>query len=45
LFSIDRMVARYLETYGIATPAMSVVAAAEDFGPRKQVTSGAAGRI
>ena len=45
LFSVDRMVARYLETYGIAAQAMPVVAAPEDFGPRKQVTSGAGGRV
>jgi hypothetical protein len=45
LFSVQRMVARYLETYGIATHPISEVAAGEDFGPRKRATPGAAGPV
>ena len=45
LFSVQRMVARYLETYGITRHPISEVSAGEDFGPRKRVTPGAAGHV
>jgi glycosyltransferase involved in cell wall biosynthesis len=41
MFSVERMVSRYLGTYGIAPPPPPVVAAVEDFGPRKPAISGA----
>jgi len=45
LFSVERMVARYLETYGITRHPISEVSAGEDFGPRKRATPGAAGHV